>query len=59
MYLLMQRYFYDITKAVVQRCFVKKLFLKLKTYWKTPVLEVDGLRPAPLLKRDSSTIAFT
>ena len=29
MYLLMQRYSYGITKAVVQRCSVKELLLKI------------------------------
>ena len=29
MYLLMLRYLYGITEAVVQRCSVKKLFLKI------------------------------
>ena len=44
MYLLMLRYFYGITEAVVQRCYVKKLFLKIfKSHRKTPVLECRGL----------------
>ena len=29
MYLLILQYLYGITEAVVQRCFVKKLFLKI------------------------------
>ena len=61
----MRRHLCGITEAVVQRCFVKKLLLKfLKVHTKTPLLEylfnkVEGLRPVPLLKRDSSKGFFT
>ena len=61
MYLLMLRYLQGITEAVVQRCSVKKLFLKISyNSQKAPMLEclfnkVEGLRPISLLKRDSIT----
>ena len=45
-YLLMLRYLYGITEAVVQRCSVKKLFLKIS---------YNLLRSTTFLKRDSST----
>ena len=56
MYLLMLRYLYGITEAVVQSSC-------LKIHRKTPVLEclfkkVEDLRPATLLKRHSSTGVF-
>ena len=52
MFLLMLRYLYGITEAVVQRCSVKKLFLKISytIHTRTPVQEclfnkVGSLRP--------------
>ena len=45
-YLLMLRYLYGITEAFVQRCSVKKLFLKIS---------YNLLRSTTFLKRDSST----
>ena len=52
------------SKAVVLRCSVKKVFLKVHNiHRKIPVLEflfnkITDLRPATLLKRDPSTSVF-
>ena len=62
MYLLMLlRYLYGITEAVVQRSSAKKIFLKISynsqksSCTGVSFYKVEGLRPTTLLKRDSST----
>ena len=59
--LMLLRYLYGITEAVVQRSSVKKLFLKISynsqksSCTGVSFNKVEGLRPTTLLKRDSST----
>ena len=62
MYLLMQRYSYGITKAVVQRCSVKELLLKISRNLQENTgagvffNKVEGLSPVSLLKKSPAKL---